>query len=282
MSILLGVNAFPARGDAGRRQARALAAWRALSGVQLANLQWADDVYEVDGFDTVPVLTSDSRAATGLGGRRLPLVSECFDRLAELAHERGLRWFAYANSDVAYTQGAIDRIVEGGRQGYAFCRMDFDPETGEEVGMVTAGVDAFAVGVEWWRANRHRFRAYLGGEPIWDNVYAAILLAHADAVLVHREPLVRHERHPAGDWRGSPYATYLQYLAALDRPYFTLWAAWHHRLLELRARGASEDEEARLQREVFGRRPSVLDRAVQAARVAKARARWLTRGRTAA
>jgi len=282
MSVLLGVNAFPARGDGGRRQAEALAAWRGISGVQLANLQWADDAYEVDGFETVPALTSDSRTATGLSGRRLPLVSECFDRLAELARRRGLRWFAYANSDIAYTQAAVGRIVDGGRQGYAFCRMDFDPQTGEEVEMVTAGVDAFAIDAGWWRANRHRFRPYIGGEPIWDNVYAAILLAHGDAELVHRAPLVRHERHPAGDWRGSAYAPYLHYLAALDRPYFTLWATWHHRLLELRARGSTEAEEMDLQREVFGRRPSVLDRAVQAARAARAKARWLTRGRTAA
>lgn len=282
MSILLGVNSFPARGDGGRRQAEALGAWRALSGVHLANLQWADDVYEVDGFETAPVLAADSRTATGLGGRRLPLVSECFDRLEAMARERGLRWFAYANSDIAYTQGAIDRIVTDRRQGYAFCRMDFDAETGGDVEMVTAGVDAFAVDVDWWRANRHRFRAYIGGEPIWDNVYAAILLAHSDAVLVHREPLVRHERHPAGDWRASPYAPYLNYLAALDRPYFTLWAVWHHRLLELRAGGSTERQELELQREVFGRRPSVLDRAVQAARAARAKARWLTRGRTAA
>lgn len=281
MSILLGVNAFPARGDGGRRQAEALASWCALRGVRLANLQWADDVYEVDGFETAPVLTSDSRTATGMSGRRLPLVSECFDRLADLARDRGLRWFAYANSDIAYTQAAIDRIVDGGREGYAFCRMDFDAETGEDVEMVTAGVDAFAVGVDWWRANRHRFRAYIGGEPIWDNVYAALLLAHADAVLVHREPLVRHERHPAGDWRGSPYAAYLNYLAALDRPYFTLWATWHHRLMELRARGSTEREEMELQRQVFARRPSLLDRAVQAARAARAKARWLTRRRAA-
>jgi hypothetical protein len=113
-------------------------------------------------------------------------------------------------------------------------------------------------------------------------VYASILLAHADAVLLHRDPLLRHERHPAGDWRASPYARYLNYLAALDRPYFTLWATWHAELGKLRARGGTEREEMELQRQVFGRRPSVLDRAVQAARVAKAKARWLTRTRTAA
>jgi len=45
--VLLGVNAFPATGDGGRRQAEALATWRALDGVRLANLGWPGDVFEV-------------------------------------------------------------------------------------------------------------------------------------------------------------------------------------------------------------------------------------------
>ncbi|HET7231337.1 MAG TPA: hypothetical protein VFJ16_15115, partial [Longimicrobium sp.] len=156
MSILLGVNAFPARGEGGRRQADALGAWRGLGGVALANLQWADDVYEVDGFETAPVLQADSRTATGISGRRLPLVSECFERLAAMAGERGLRWFGYANSDITLTQGAVDRVIADGREGYAFSRMDIDPETRADVSMVTEGIDVFVIGVEWWRRNARR------------------------------------------------------------------------------------------------------------------------------
>lgn len=280
--ILLGVNAFPARGEGGRRQAEALATWRTLDHVQLANLQWADDVYEVEGFETLPILESDSRTITGKGGRRLPLVSECFERLASLARERGMRWFAYSNGDISITQAAVDLVLRGEHQGYAFCRMDFDPETREDVEMVTAGIDVFAIDVDWWRENSFHFRAYIGGETIWDNVYTGVLLHHADAILLNRDALVRHERHAPADWRNSPFARYLNYLAALDRPYFTLWATYYHRLMEMRARGATAEEEMRMQREVFRRRPSMMDRAVQAARVLKARAKWLTRSRAVA
>jgi hypothetical protein len=275
--ILLGVNAFPAKGDGARRQTEALATWRELRGSRLANLQWADDVFEVEGFETHPVLRADSTTVTGRSGRRLPVLSEAFDRLADLAEAGGLEWFGYANSDISITQAAVDRVLSADREGYAFGRMDFDPETREDVEMVTAGIDLFALRVDWWRANRRRFRAYIGGETIWDNVYVAILLAHADAVLLNRDALIRHERHAPADWRNSPFARYLNWLAARDRPYFTLWVTYFHRLMEMRAHGlADEAEELRMQREVFKRRPSPVDRVVQSARVVKAAARWAT------
>jgi hypothetical protein len=210
-------------------------------------------------------------------------MSDLFDRLAELAEARGHRWFAYANSDISFTQAAIDAVLEGRyADGYAFCRMDYDRDTRRDVAMVTAGIDVFALAPSWWRENRHRFRAYIAGEVTWDNVYAALVLAHGDTVLLNREPLIRHERHAPADTANSPYGAYLNYLAALDRPYFTLWAIYYDRLIELRARGASVEEELALQREVFRHRPSPLAHAVQAARVLKARAKWQRlRGRSA-
>ena len=282
MSLLLGVNAFAATGDAARRQAEALARWRGLSGVRLANLGWPDEMLEVDGFATHPVLRTDSRTASGRPGPRKPVVREVFDRLATIAAAEGYRWFGYANSDVAWTQAAVDAVIGGGRQAYAFSRGDVEPGTGREIEVVTAGVDAFVVEVAWWGANRQRFRDYVGGEPIWDNVYAALLLAHADGVLLNRAPLVLHERHPAGDWGRSSYAEYLAYLAALDSLYFTRWAVYHHRLTELRARGAGEDEELALQREAFRGSFSARERVVQVGRALKARARWAATRRRAA
>ncbi|HEU4557588.1 MAG TPA: hypothetical protein VFS20_07050 [Longimicrobium sp.] len=275
MSLLLGVNAFAGSGEGARRQGHALERWRALRGVHLANLQWGDEVFELDGFETHAVLREDSRTFTGQPGPRKPVVSEAFDRLAGIAAAKGCRWFAYANSDIEWTQAAVDAVIGGGREVYALSRVDFDPQTGEVVEMVTAGIDAFAVDVGWWSANRRRFRAYIGGEPIWDNVYTAILLSHGDGVLLNRDPLLRHERHPASDWRGSPFALYLNHLAALDRPYFTRWAVYHHELLALRARGAAEDEELALQRRVFGGRFSPGERLVQAGRALKWRWRWM-------
>jgi hypothetical protein len=275
MSLLLGANAYPATGEAGRRQAEALATWRALRGVRLANLQWPDEVCEVEGFATHPVLRGDSRlAARRKRGPRKPVMPELFDRLADLAEAEGCRWFGYANSDVQVTQGAVDWIVAGIRESYAFSRMDFDPETGADLEMEVAGIDLVVVSVEWWRANRKRFRAYLAGEPVWDNVYTSILLTHSDGVLLNRDPLIRHERHTPPPTAASPYAPYVWLLAARDRPYFSLWAHYHHHLTEMRARGAAEDEEMALQRRVFRLKWSIFGRVLHLGRLAKAHVRY--------
>jgi hypothetical protein len=274
MSLLLGVNAFAGSGDGARRQSEALESWRGLTGVKLANLGWPDEVMEVDGFATHPLLRQDSRTVTGRQGPRKPVVREVFDHLAAIAAAEGCRWFGYANSDIAWTQAAIDAVAADGRQVYAFSRGDVDPATGSVLGMVTAGVDAWVVDVAWWGAHRRRFRPYIGGEPIWDNVYTSILLSHGDGLLLNREPLVRHEQHPAGAWRRSPFAPYLGYLAALDSLYFSRWAHYHQKLTDLRARRAAADEEQALQRESFGGGFSTSSRIVQVARALKARARW--------
>jgi hypothetical protein len=273
VSVLLGVNAFPGSGEAAARQGRALASWRELEGVRRVNLGWADEMLEVDGFESQPLLKLESSGVSGRAGRRKPIVSEAFDHLAALAAARGCRWFAYANSDIAWTQGAVDAIRRSGREAYAFSRGDLSGPGAPPAEVVTSGIDGFAVSVEWWGAHRHRFRAYIGGEPIWDNVYTALLLSHADALLLNREPLVLHERHPAGDWSGSPFRAYLGYLATLDSLYFSRWAHYHDALLRLREAGASEAEELALQPAIFRRPFPARARLVQAARALRARAR---------
>ncbi|MDB4908247.1 MAG: glycosyltransferase and protein [Gemmatimonadetes bacterium] len=272
MTLILGANAFAAKGEGARRQSEALATWRALEGVELVNLQWPDELFELDGFETHAVLETDSRTVTGKAGRRLPILREVFDRLAAIAEQKGARWFAFANSDVGIRQAGIDRVLRGDKEGYAFCRMDTEAGTGREIAMVTAGIDIFALRTDWWRANRHRFRDYIVGETIWDNVYASLLLSHADAVLLNRETLITHEFHQPADWGNSPFAPYLNDLAARDRTYFTRWVEYYQALTAMRERAggmADEAEELQLQRDVFHPSHSMRERLVQALRMLK-------------
>jgi hypothetical protein len=277
--IVLGTNGYDARGDAGRRQSAALATWPGLPGVHAVNLQWPDEVFAVDGFATEPVLRLDSRTVSRRQGPRKPILPEMLDRLAQTAVARGARWFGYANSDIRFTPAAVERVEREGRQAYAFARMELEPGTGEPRAMLPSGTDAFFFTPAWWAENRHRFRPYIAGEPIWDNVYAAITLCHSDGVLVDNEPLIAHEAHEISDWRGSPFAAYLRWLSALDAPYFSLWASYYFHLVRLRERGASAEEEAQLQRRAFRFRPSVGARLVQAGREIKAHLRYRVAGR---
>jgi hypothetical protein len=273
MTLLLGTHAYPASGDAIRRQAAALEALRGLRGVRLANVQWPDAAYEVEGFRTLASLRQDSLTVTGRRGARKAIVTEIFDALCGAAEAEGLEWFAYTNSDVRLSQALVDRVLAEPRDGWIVSRMDVDSETGEELGVVTPGLDTFVVRAAWWRANRSRFRAYIAGEPVWDNVFAAMLRAHGDSLILNRGAWTHHERHPPA-WTVSPFADYVRLLSALDRPHFSLWARYHHELEAMRARGASEDEEMAMQARVFRHHPTRVERAVQAGREMKARVRY--------
>jgi hypothetical protein len=272
VSLLLGTNLYAARcALAARRQARGAESLIQLHGARIVNLQFHDDPVELRSIETVCALRRDSIDVTGRMGPKKPLTTEIFGALAGLAQARGLRYFAYVNSDIVVTQEAVDAI--GGRQSYAFSRMEVDPASGRQNGVTTAGIDMFAVEASWWLQNAGRFRPYLIGESTWDNVYTAQLLCHSDGVLLNREALILHETHETA-WTASPFQRYVQKLAAYDSLYFSLWAKYHAILTGLRQRGATEEEELAAQRSTFVWRPSLREQAVQHCRNWKAALRY--------
>jgi hypothetical protein len=273
MSILFGTNVYPAKGDAERRQANGVASLTSLKGVRLVNFCLPGEELVVEGFAESLRLTSDARTLTGRVGPRKPSVSEIFNALAARADELGLPYFAFVNSDILVSQEAVDAVSARGARAHVFSRFDFDGSDGRDLGVVPWGTDLFVVESRWWLDNTRRFRSYLLGEPVWDNVYTSKLLCHAGAILYNRQPFIRHEAHPAA-WRKSPFAQYVRLLAALDAAYFSLWVNYIERLEQLRDAGAGEEEEIALQREVFRLRQGVSGVAVQAARGIKARLRY--------
>ena len=273
MTVLVGMNFFPATGAAARRQARAMAALKALGRAACVNVQWTDERFEVAGIPTIATLRRDARTVTGRPGPRKPIVSDILDALAPLARDRGCRYFLHTNADIEIAPAALARIEDEGRDGYAFTRTDVDPDTGADLGAMLFGVDAFAFDVSWWERHRSRFRAYIAGEPVWDDVYTAVLLSHSNGQFVTSEGLIRHERHET-TWTAGPYAAYTALLAALDRPYFSLWAVFHAELTALRAAGADAAAEEALRRRVFTPGAARRGWLVQQLRAARARARY--------
>jgi len=272
---VLGSNFYRGDASAMRRQQAAVDAVAALRGVEPINLQWTDEVdaRKEREMETLAVLRHDSRTVTGLPLRRKPIMTEIFDALARAASERGCRYFAFYNADIVVTQAAIDTIADGGRQSYGFSRMDFDGETGRDLGLTPNGIDLFAFDAAWWRAERHRFRDYILGEWFYDPVFASLMLRYGDGLILNRRGEIRHEAHghqpPSG-----PAAEYNGYLAALDSPYFSMWAGYRARLDELRARDAGEDDERSLQREAFARPITIGAAAYHAGRCARAFVRY--------
>ena len=278
VKLVLGTHTFAASGDAARRQAAAIETLRALDGTLPVNVQFAAGAHAVDGIETLAVLSRDSCTVTGRPGARKPIVSDILDALCVRAERAGATRFAFMNADIRLSQDAVDWISAENRDAWLFSREDFDGTTGASLGMGTAGMDVIALSVPWWRRNRPRFRPYIAGEAIWDNVYTAIVMCHADAVLENRRPLARHEAHPSAWTPGSgPYALYSQYLAALDAGYFSVWCRYWAGLQDLRRAGAAPEEEEALARRVFVWKPTPPERVAQALRRVKAGLRYRLR-----
>jgi hypothetical protein len=275
-AVLVGTHSWPSADDAARRNGAAFRALRALERVEVVNVQFAHAPHEASGIRTLAALTRTSNDAADVSGPQKPLIPEVFDVLAAEAMRLGIPYFCYVNSDIHLAQAAIDWIRSAGREAYLLSREDVDPATGASHGIQVAGIDVVAMTTGWWTRNRTRFRDYIAGEPVWDNVCASIILCHADAVIENRLPLARHEQH-GSPWRASPFAHYTRLLAAFDAGYFSLWCRYVDRLGVLRASGAGAAREAALAREVFQWRPSTLDRAVQTGRNVKARIRYALR-----
>lgn len=248
-ALLVGTS-ISGRGDARDREAAAQQALARLSDDGLAmavNLSFTNDTSAVTPVETLAHLTLDAPTVTGSTGPRKPVVTEILDVLAAEAARRGCSRIGLVNADVVVTPEAIARDAESGRPAVAISRTDTGG--GEADANLLFGVDMITFDREFWRRQRHRFRAYLLGEPIWDNVFASIAVCHGGALL-NRDRLLLHPRHPSVT-AGSPYRSYLQVLAARDSFYFTAWCRYVDRVQALRARGGSADEESALQRETF-------------------------------
>jgi hypothetical protein len=91
---------------------------------------------------------------------------------------------------------------------------------------------------------------------------------------VYLPDALTHERHETA-WLSSPFAQYVQYLSALDAPYFSLWCRYHDLLTKELDQGRGLGRAAAIAEETFVWRPSALARAVQASRRVKGWVRYL-------
>jgi glycosyltransferase involved in cell wall biosynthesis len=274
-SVLIGVHAYAATGEAERRQQTALGALAALEGVRRVNVQFSTadaTAFELSGFETLRALESDSNKVTGRAGRRKPIASEVFDVLARRALEEGCAYFAYLNADTVLSQSALSRITAGGADAYMLARTDVGGGRPSEI--LISGMDGFAINAHWWLCNHRRFRPYLLGEPVWDCVYSAKLACHGRASFVYSHDALTHERHDTA-WLSSPFARYIQYLSSLDAPYFSLWCRYHDLLSKEIEQGRALDRAAAIAEDTFLWRPSAFARAMQASRRVKGWVRYL-------
>jgi hypothetical protein len=269
--LLIGTRISGRPAEARRRESAAQAALAGLAATGDAvcvNMAFADEAAVPGAIPSLSVLRLDAPRLSGTAGTRKPIVSEMLDALAAEAERRAIPRIAVVNGDIVVTAAALSRSAEAGRPAIAIGRTDVGG--GEPDAQLLYGVDMFVFDVSFWRRARKRFRAYPLGEPVWDNVYTAVALAHG-GVLLNRQRLIVHERHAAA-WTQSPFAPYVHLLAARDGSYFSLWCRYAALAAALRAKGGTEDEELALQRETF-RPPGAVAEAADIARAAWWRAK---------
>jgi hypothetical protein len=273
--VLIGIQMYDSDRVTMQRQQRAAEALLQLKGVECLNLQFREGPsMTFPGIETAAVLCRDSLSVTHAACPRKPLAREVFDVLADRALAGGHEYFGFINADIVVTSAAIDEIERRRRQTYVISRCEVDDLTNADPNPgrpMTTGLDMFVVSARWWPRHRGRFRQYIVGEGCWDNVYAAILMCHSDGLLLNREVLILHERHPSAWHKATPSAHYNGFLAALDARYFSLWVRYWHRLEQARAGGESAADEEDLQHEVFAWRRSANEAVRQAVRSARAR-----------
>ncbi len=218
-----------------------------MSGADAVNLRFADEPVATGPVPPLPALKLDAPRVTGRrGGPRKPIVTEMLDVLAAEAERRGCGRMALVNGDICVSQSAVDVAAARAELAMAVSRLDVGG--GMPDAMLLRGVDMFVFDVSFWRREARRYRAYILGEALWDNVYASIVVCHG-GVLINREPLISHERHPAGG--DSPFARYGHLLATRDGAYFSRWCAYVAHAELLRSNGGTIAEEYALQRRIF-------------------------------
>ena len=244
--LLLGTSTSGRGGDTGVREAEAERSLAALGRIQAVNVQFSDWPQGRGCIEVLRVLGRDARQVCGVDGPRKPLVTDILDALAAEAPRRDCTWIGLVNGDIVVTERGIDRLLATPFPAIAVARLD----TGGDVpdAMLLYGVDMVLMERNYWLRERRRFRDYILGDPVWDNVYASIIACHGGVVL-NREPLITHVRHESP--KTSPYARYVHLLATRDGPYFSRWCEYVALAETLRARGGSQSEEMLLQRRVF-------------------------------
>jgi hypothetical protein len=255
-------------GETAQREAAAQAALAALAGADCVNLAFHDDPPAPGILPQRRALRQDGPGLSGVPGPRKPVVSEMLDVLAAEAAARGIPRIGLVNGDIIVLPAAVDRLASFDRPAAAIARTDVGGGAPEAT--LLHGIDMFVFDRAFWERERRRFRPYLLGETIWDNVYASIAACHGGAIL-NRERLILHERHDSATL-GSPFGRYLHGLATRDRSYFTLWCTYVAEAESLRARDGSAEEERALQREIFSA-PSVAADAIDLGRAAWWRAK---------
>ena len=181
----------------------------------------SDEPIEYQDFK-IPVtfkLEKSSRYLTGESEKDVPSIKEILDTLyKEIANDKNVTHFAYINSDCILTKNFVEYIQQNEVNAFAASRLDVEPfkhfkdikDKGINViRSEPAGFDFFCFSKQWWKEYRHLFPDMLIGQPLFDVLYAGIIMLYGGKILNDpQKPIICHIHHENVSHRDSPEKRY--------------------------------------------------------------------------
>jgi hypothetical protein len=211
--------------------------------IDLFNIQFADgkDLTEHEGIKTLKCLTKTSKDVCG-GERKLPIVREMFDSLADLNYD----YFCFINSDIIVTPNFFKEIFENRHEAYVASRLAIEGDITDLNFSISindpnskvknshyqvSGFDAFTIKTNWWRENRLLFPKYVFAVVYWDTHYSTLLLKNADTYMQNKKPTIFHIIHE--DKSSSQCTEFIYNQDIFSKKYSDDFNLWHRFLFEV-------------------------------------------------
>jgi len=167
-----------------------------------------DEPIEYQDFK-IPVtfkLEKSSRYLTGESEKDIPSIKEILDVLyKEIANDANITHFAYINSDCILTKNLIEHLQHNEVNAFAASRIDIEPINNFKdikdkginvIRSEPAGYDFFCFSKQWWKEHRHLFPDMLIGNPLFDVLYAGLIMLYGGKLLNDpQKPIICHIQH---------------------------------------------------------------------------------------
>lgn len=229
MKILIGTNIF----GNNPRQDIARESWMHLQKqypdlIELVALQFHpgcksslndDEIIQDYKIPVKFILESNSRYLVGESERDIPSIKGILEKLYTLAKaDTTITHIMYINSDCILTKHFIDYIQNNEAPAIAISRLDIGPvdkfkdikDRGIHViRSEPAGFDGFLYKKEWWKAHAKLHPDMVIGKPLFDVLYAGIIILYGGKILNDpQKPIICHIHHDNVSHRDSPEKRY--------------------------------------------------------------------------
>lgn len=167
--------------------------------VDLINIMFTDEHYDIPGFKSYSVLEKNSKNYFPKFNKKLPTVNEIFDKLALLEYD----YFVFINNDIIVSDRFIKQIKdEPFYDSFVASKLHFselksldDPNSIPDA-ISVHGFDGFGIKRTWWVNNSSKFNTFFLGKPYWDTYFFTMCYISGKCKVLNKPPVsIFHVAH---------------------------------------------------------------------------------------